>query len=62
VAKLSANGTEVARYQNQEGTLQFSIRSNGKVLRRMFICGKWEGWVHSFYKPSQIKATCSPVR
>jgi len=45
MAKLSANGEEIARYE--KNNTRYSFRTNGKILVCYCICGKWEGWKHS---------------
>lgn len=44
MAKLSANGEEVARYE--KNNTRYSLRSNGCVLVSYRIWGKWETWKH----------------
>jgi hypothetical protein len=46
MAKLAANGTEIARFEvtTENGAFRASLRSTGAVLRQHRICGRWEGW------------------
>lgn len=55
MAKLSANGNEIARFEvrTQEGSeYRVSLRDNGAILRQTRIMGKWEGW-KKWMTPSQ---------
>jgi hypothetical protein len=47
MAKLSANGTEIVRLENED--TRYSFRSNGAILGQNKICGKWETWKHKEY-------------
>lgn len=42
MAKISAHGTEIARYESANGTTRYCVMSDGVVLRQFKIVGKWE--------------------
>lgn len=50
MAKLSANGTEIARFRVTTGTgdsrtiREVSLRENGYVLSKVKLSGGWTGW------------------
>ena len=47
MAKLSANGNEIARYEVRTATgteYRVSLRDTGAILRQARIIGRWEGW------------------
>jgi hypothetical protein len=44
MAKLTAHGTEVARVQKMAGEREYSVRSDGAVLRRDHYSWGWDPW------------------
>ena len=46
MAKLSARGATVAaKFENESGDVQYAVRSDGVVLRKVrYTNGGWSGW------------------
>jgi muconolactone delta-isomerase len=46
MATLSKQGHEIARWEVTTGdrAMRYTLRTNGKLLRQMKICGRYENW------------------